>query len=568
MNLLLHKMWSDLRDACWAWVAWLGMLLAQIIACALFFYGRIDAPLPWLLGLLWLGQIVAGVCLVHRLFRIDAYQSPTAFWVSRPVRPGVLLLAKYGTALGALLIPMMLARFACQSIVQLDAYDLGEWRWAVLWVMFGTGLAGIIHWSRPKAGQSLSALLLLTIAMVLVPHSLSALYDTWCSESPGHSRPEVRNYFDTFALKWDYLWFKQRGILLITAFLTLLTMLLMRKRTSLSLLWLLLGIPFLNWLWVVSGSADAVIPRYERDTPFQNSFKALVTGLDAVEGDGTEPQGTSAHPLPDHHLAEPLSIARGEVEWDETEGAKFHIPLPEQTSFPPGLIIVAACYIKDFSLPVGIQLPPETKLALVSDVNKLLPQPQELMVHGFTEDQAKLIVNGANAKSGSSKFQRFLEHPRTESTFGHLKVMVYRYGSGIHRAYGPIGKRASILLAPGIRANCDSSGYSLCQSLSPRTPPRLSSRGVDFPQPDRAYFTSEGSDRHQAFPMPLIFLGQSHSELSHENLINFPRITPYEPKNFWLIHLSSERLAGEFTIDVDFEIPETWRAKNAVEETR
>ena len=149
MKLLLHKMWSDLRDVRWPWAAWWLILILQVVCCRLFFYDTLFLDARILSAVLWGGQILAGARFVLRLFKLDEIHSPTAFWISRPIRPMSLLVAKVILALLGLLIPMLMARAACMGVMSLPLVDAHDWGWPIAICVFVVALCGVSIWGTP-----------------------------------------------------------------------------------------------------------------------------------------------------------------------------------------------------------------------------------------------------------------------------------------------------------------------------------------------------------------------------------------------------------------------------------
>lgn len=99
MNLILHQAMTDLRAQRWLVAAWAAMLVAACTIEAL----EIETSLVYPLLALSPGRVVLGWLLASRIVHADPLEGTTAFWLTRPLSPRMLLAAKAGL-IGALLL--------------------------------------------------------------------------------------------------------------------------------------------------------------------------------------------------------------------------------------------------------------------------------------------------------------------------------------------------------------------------------------------------------------------------------------------------------------------------------
>ncbi len=100
MRLILHQALTDIRAQRWLIAAWAAMLVAACTIEAL----KIEASLAYPLLALSLGRIVLGWVLAIRIVHADPLDGTSAFWLTRPLSPRMLLAAKAGLICALLLV--------------------------------------------------------------------------------------------------------------------------------------------------------------------------------------------------------------------------------------------------------------------------------------------------------------------------------------------------------------------------------------------------------------------------------------------------------------------------------
>jgi hypothetical protein len=99
MKLILHQAMTDIRAERWLVAAWAAMLLASCTIEAL----KLEGSLGFALAALAPGRVVLGWVLAIRIVHADPLDGTSAFWLTRPLSPRMLLAAKCGL-IGALLL--------------------------------------------------------------------------------------------------------------------------------------------------------------------------------------------------------------------------------------------------------------------------------------------------------------------------------------------------------------------------------------------------------------------------------------------------------------------------------
>jgi hypothetical protein len=100
MKLIFHQAMTDLRAQRWLVAAWAAMLMAACSVEAL----KLEASLVYPLLALSLGRVVLGWVLAIRIVHADPLDSTSAFWLTRPLSPRMLLAAKAGLISALLLV--------------------------------------------------------------------------------------------------------------------------------------------------------------------------------------------------------------------------------------------------------------------------------------------------------------------------------------------------------------------------------------------------------------------------------------------------------------------------------
>jgi hypothetical protein len=100
MNLILHQAMTDIRAQRWLVAAWAAMFAGACAIEAL----KIEASMVYPLLALSLGRVVLGWVLAIRIVHADPLDSTSAFWLTRPLSPRMLLAAKAGLISGLLLV--------------------------------------------------------------------------------------------------------------------------------------------------------------------------------------------------------------------------------------------------------------------------------------------------------------------------------------------------------------------------------------------------------------------------------------------------------------------------------
>lgn len=464
MKLLLHKMWSDLRDSRWAWMGWNAVLVSQVVCCGLFFHGHISQAAHWIAAVLWWGQIGVGALFVNDLFQIDRLQQRQAFWLNRPIRPLTLLLGKTLLAMLGLLLPLLTGRIACQAILGMPLIDFGDWPWAVLWALFSISLIGVWNWAQPKRWHTGFTISLLAIIILIGP---KMLYEVWRLIAL-NSEESSDAFLKMLGLLNDQLhrcWREPVGILVMTCFLFGLLSLICKQQRPLSLLMLLLGVPALNsfWLWDLASKINPLV-----ETP----AKALATttfetcGLTAFYPYPSTVFDPFGNPSPESiRKITPEFTPLKKPNRDGGTDLVLSIKPPLRMKAPQEFAIQHTWERLSLVLPVGVEPPVQTRIILELDEPFLAPDQADLIRKGFPPLTATLVANAYRPKIAPwitkitpERTSHSIEQPPHLAT---IRFGRYYLWDEITRLVPFTGGSGSFPIREGLRGQWNAKGYQI-----------------------------------------------------------------------------------------------------------
>ena len=555
MKLLLHKMWSDLRDVRWPWAAWWLILILQVVCCGLFFHDTLFLDARILSAVLWGGQILAGARFVLRLFKLDAIHSPTAFWISRPIRPMSLLVGKVVLALLGLLIPMLMARAACMGLMSLPLVDAHDWGWPIAICVFAIALCGVSVWGTTTYWRSGFVCGVLALLIVLGPKGIIIGWDYIIHERAFGVSGISRYIWVVVGLlddAWRLLWLSIGGITLVSSFLLLILGIACARRRPVNAAAFLLGVLTLNAGWMLMH--------------FDRKFEPPVAKLSKSRADNMAvDRGNTVHlKIPDLIPTELVQGTNGEAKLN------ILIKLPPIPGIPKGIPIGSAVMDCAFNLPLGSSNKRLVDFRLNIDADEQLISRKELVEKGFPASEVDAflktcppMLNGTISPGNLTGYHAPVAlSPRVGSLFVRAEIMRHELG----RVIGPISPGEGKLMKEGVRINFgerDSSLYfcpaaveqpeSFSNFMEIIKSPEGQFSGLNF-----TWFPNDSTGGVYAFSTPVINARRVDS-LTSVVSASWRGDRPVDRSNADAYFFQMGDLHHvQLVIEAEFELPEAW----------
>lgn len=555
MKLLLHKMWSDLRDVRWPWAAWWLILILQVVCCRLFFHDALFFDPRFVSVVLWVGQILAGTQFVLRLFKLDAIHSPTAFWISRPIRPMSLLVGKVVLALFGLLIPMLIARAACMGLMSLPLVNARDWGWPTAICVFAVALCGVSVWGTTTYWRSGLVCGVLALLIVLGPKGIISGWDYIIHERAFGVSGISRYIWVVVGLlddAWRVLWLSIGGITLVSSFLLLILGIACARRRPVNAAAFLLGVLTLNAGWMLMH--------------FDRKFEPPVAKLSKSRADNMAvDRGNTVHlKIPDLIPTKLVQNTKGESKLN------ILIKLPPIPGIPKGIPIGSAVMDCAFNLPLGSSNKRLVDFRLNIDADEQLISRKELVEKGFPASEVDAflktcppMLNGTISPGNSTGYRAPVP---SSSRVGSLVLRADILRHELGRVSGPINPGGGKLLTPGVRINFGERDSSLCFWPVAVEPPERFSNFMEIIKSPEGRFSGlnftwipNGSTREvYAFNTPVINASRFDSLTSIVSA-SWGGDQPVDRSNAdaYFFQMGPQQQV-QLVIEAEFELPESW----------